>query len=789
MDLTTILIGLTSTILGGAIVVLFQVWIEHTKETPHESLKAIQQRSSRSNLPNRDYIEFVGRQQSLKTAMRVLAQDHRIGVITIDGVGGIGKTTLALEIAHRCREKKKFEAIIWVSAKREVLTPKGIISRQQSFSNFDDLLSIAARVLHHPELLQAPPEEKLPTLQYIFSQESILLILDNLEVIEDARIDEFLRELPIPSKAIVTTRHRINVAYDIRLTGMSLEESMILMNQECEKKAVRLSDQNLQRLYYRTGGIPLAMVWCIAQVSGKGRPLSVVLDTLGKPHDDVCQFCFQESFKLLAVSEQKVLFALSLFDEAVNREIIGVVANVNDNMLIRDESLAKLVQLSLVTQTSDSFNMLTLTKLYTRTILEQTPVVEQEVKEKWVRYYIGRENTLIPITVYFPVNVPGQVQTCIHTMVQRFNDLSSGIYVIPIFTGEYVQTSKMLRHALAQGPLPDVAVLGIELWLEMVTQGILLSLNETIMPNGKEYFKESGFEESFLLNTEYQGQTYGLPFSRSFPVIYYNRDILETAGIDGLSNPPLTWDDLIGYAKQTRQSLKTDTFFPVGLPIQDWFLSCFTRQASGRVIDDDNFAPAFDSREAVQALEFWDSLCKLKLAKSDLPWFQGPQEFVQGRCAILYHTSGSLTFLSTNAEFEVGVWKLPYYSTPAAEIGGTNFAVLANRPREQQRAAWQFIDWFTQPEQSAEWAISTGYLPVRHNSLHLPVYMSYVKSQPGSEVAISQRDRAYPRTSAPYFAQLEPLLLQSITETLQGRQPPKEALAKVQDSARKLSTL
>ena len=380
MQIITILVGLCSTILGGAIVVLFQIWLEHRKELSKEAAKAIKHRSFRSNLPNRDYIEFVGRQQALKTAMRVLGPGHRMGAMTVDGIGGIGKTTLALEVAHRCREKDMFDAIVWMSAKREVLTPTGIVPRQQAFSNFDDLFVIATRVLQYSELQNASAEERLNLLRHAFSQERILLVLDNLEVVEDERVNEFLRELPIPSKAIVTTRHRINVAYDIRLTGMSLDESMALMHHECEKKSVHLADQSLKRLYDKTGGIPLAMVWSVAQVSG-GKTLSAVLDGLGQPHEDVCQFCFQESFKLLEEHEKKMLFALSLFDEPATREGIGRVAGLEKSTLVRDDALTRLVQFSLATQYGDAFDMLTLARLYTRAILEQSPLMEQETND------------------------------------------------------------------------------------------------------------------------------------------------------------------------------------------------------------------------------------------------------------------------------------------------------------------------------------------------------------------------------------------------------------------------
>lgn len=792
MDPITILIGLASTILGGAIVVLFQVWIEHKKTVQLAGSNLPSSSSFRSNLPNRDYAKFIGRQNLLKNAMRLLDARHRIGLITIDGVGGIGKTTLALEAAHLCRERKMFDVIIWISAKSEVLTSKGIISRQRTFSNFDDLFVTTIGILDRPALLQTPDGERLSLLLQVFSQERILLVLDNFEVINDEQINEFLRELPTPSKGIVTTRRRINVAYEIRLSGMSLDESLFLMRQESEKRSLPLEVQDLKKLYNKTGGIPLAMVWSVSQISGKGRTIDAVLESLSQPQDDICQYCFQESFQLLSTDEREVLFALSLLDGPKEREAIGRLAGLEKNHLDRDEALTTLVELSLVSQDGDSFDMLSLTKLYTRSILEQSPMLEQRVKERWVIHALGDKNIFTPLTIYFSVHVPGGLQVHIRELVQKFNNLGTGIYAIPIFTGRYDQTRQLLRQALTKGPVPDIAVVGIEMWLEMASEGLLLPLDNTFLSKGQEDLIERGFDKSFLSNTMYKGKTYAIPLNRSLPTIYYNKKILSRSGIDDLRNPPLKWADLIDYAKtihQTKAHFNTNSFFPIGLPInENWFFSSFTRQAGGWSINDIDFAPRFSSPECIEALNFWVSLCRDGLAKPDELWSQVVQDFIRGQSAILYYTSGGFPFLTKNTEFEVGIWPLPYLAQPAVEIGGANFVILANIPDAQKRAAWQFINWFTQPEQNAEWAIATGYLPIHHQDSQAPRYKEYIKSQPSIEIITSQRDHAYPHTSAPYYANLLPHLFDAIGESVRGNRTPKDSLAQLQEAAMQLAS-
>src|SRR6266508_4310873 len=83
----------------------------------------------RHNLPPRDYESFVGRQKELSEVRRLLGPRSRAFVVTIDGIGGIGKSALVLESAYgfvdqyaTLPEDERFEAIIWVSAKRTYLT-------------------------------------------------------------------------------------------------------------------------------------------------------------------------------------------------------------------------------------------------------------------------------------------------------------------------------------------------------------------------------------------------------------------------------------------------------------------------------------------------------------------------------------------------------------------------------------------------------------------------------------------------------------------------------------------
>src|SRR5581483_2368081 len=85
------------------------------------------------NLPSRDCTNLIGRQAEVMRLLTFLAPQHAAPLITVDGIGGVGKTALVLDVAYSCWKVSSgeevaprvpsFDAIIFVSAKQQFLTP------------------------------------------------------------------------------------------------------------------------------------------------------------------------------------------------------------------------------------------------------------------------------------------------------------------------------------------------------------------------------------------------------------------------------------------------------------------------------------------------------------------------------------------------------------------------------------------------------------------------------------------------------------------------------------------
>lgn len=295
------------------------------------------------NLPRRG--EFVGREATKARVHEALRS--RSYLVSIEGIGGIGKTSLALEVAYECLQPgegtARFDGVIWASA------------RDRS-PNLDDVLDAVARTLDCPGIAQKPLEEKREGVVRLLRSGAYLLLVDNFETIADAAVGEFLQDLPEPSKALVTTRERkLERAWTIPLKGLEEAEALALIRAEGRRIGMpgleRAEDAVLLPLYTATGGAPLALKWAVGQIKQPGQSLKTVLAALHEAQGNLFDHMFARSWGMLTPEAQRVLMALSLFDVSASWEATEAVSEVQHFAL--DEALRQLVQMSLVDVTDE----------------------------------------------------------------------------------------------------------------------------------------------------------------------------------------------------------------------------------------------------------------------------------------------------------------------------------------------------------------------------------------------------------------------------------------------------
>ncbi len=103
-----------------------------------------------------------------------------------------------------------------------------------------------------------------------------------------------------------------------------------------------------------------------------------------------------------------------------------------------------------------------------------------------------------------------------------------------------------------------------------------------------------------------------------------------------------------------------------------------------------------------------------------LLWANMPNDFVNGKAAMIWHSSGSLTNILKQAKFNVGVSYTVGEKGFGAPTGGGNMYIMKGIPADHQAAAWKFIQFMTSADIQADWSINTGYVASRQSAYQHP---------------------------------------------------------------------
>ncbi|MFC5648677.1 ABC transporter substrate-binding protein [Paenibacillus solisilvae] len=402
-------------------------------------------------------------------------------------------------------------------------------------------------------------------------------------------------------------------------------------------------------------------------------------------------------------------------------------------------------------------------------------------------------NNAAPVQIEFWHAMGGELGDVLQQQIDKFNQSQTDVVVKPVFQESYDVTGQKLQAAIVGGSVPDIVQLNTRVWPAFANNGALLPLDDYIKNDPD--FNFADMKKGLMVNTALNGKQYTLPYNRSTPILYYNKDIMKEIGLNP-EDPVKTWDDLQAAAKKAMivKNGKIERF-GFAASMSGWYDYSMIWSNGGDVLGPDMKTVLLDKPEAARGLQLWVDM--VNKDKTMMPPVGGTStagasagqtlstSFNNGQVAFFISSTADLASLSSSVKFPLGATFLPKFNEYATPTGGANLAILANAPKEKQDAAWKFIKFMTSTEQTIFFSQKSGYLPVRDSAVTSQEMQSYYTANPLFTVALKQLDYAKEVPSLEQTKRIETEMNKAMEKAVTTNIPAEQAMKEAADNIRK----
>ena len=386
----------------------------------------------------------------------------------------------------------------------------------------------------------------------------------------------------------------------------------------------------------------------------------------------------------------------------------------------------------------------------------------------------------------------GQLGEILEGITEDFNASQDEYRVNPSYRGNYTETMTGAIAAFRAGEQPHILqVFEVGTGTMMNAAGAVYPVYQLMEDHGRAFDNDAFLPAVVGYYTDTEGNMLSFPFNSSTPIMYYNRDVFEEAGLDP-EQPPQTWQEMEAFSAQIQASGAARCGFTSSWP--SWvMLENFSAMHNlplgtlengfGGIETELNFNNEHVARH-------WDNL---KAWQEDgLYRWGGPGSgddalpmFYASDCAMFFGSSASRADIAANADFEVGFGMLPYYddidgAPQNSIIGGATLWAMQGHDDEEYEAVAAFFDYLSQPEVQADWHQRTGYLPITQAAWDLSEEQGYYDENPGADTSIKQMTLNEPIENSMglrfgNFVQIRDIISEGMEAVMSGRKDGQQA--------------
>ncbi len=335
----------------------------------------------------------------------------------------------------------------------------------------------------------------------------------------------------------------------------------------------------------------------------------------------------------------------------------------------------------------------------------------------------------------------GDLGEVVDTLVARFNESQTSIQVTATYQGSYDDTYNALLAAFESGTEPNI-IQNFDLAAQtMIDTGRLIEAHrlmeadqydaDTFIPAVRDYYSDA------------QGMV-AMAFNSSTPIVYYNAEMFEAAGIEA---PSLAWtfSEFIDVCDQLQAS---GVEFCVTFGTVGWYFEQILANSGGLYFNNDNGRTArateavFNEGQGVEVFTFLTGLIKDGYAPNlGNTWTETDSTFLTGQAAMIFDSTAGARGFQDTAEFPVSTTYIPHSDSSERNgviIGGAALWLIDTGDGDQNEAAWQFMKFMAEADQQITWHTGTGYFPVRIDLQENDTLIAFWDENPNFRTAINQ---------------------------------------------------
>ena len=386
----------------------------------------------------------------------------------------------------------------------------------------------------------------------------------------------------------------------------------------------------------------------------------------------------------------------------------------------------------------------------------------------------------------------GNLGEAVNAQVEGFNKSQTEYKVVPVYKGSYTETLTAAIAAFRAKQAPHIVqVFEVGTANMMAAKGAVYPVYQ-LMADAKEPFDPKAFiGPVYGYYSTPDGKLLSMPFNSSTPVLYWNKELMQKAGLDP-NTPPKTWPELGEMAKKAVAAGAKCGFTPqwqTWTMIENygaWHNLPYATKDNG--FGGTDIELKFNDPARVKFIQMLANWTK------DKTFVYGGREgkstalFTGGDCVFHVASSGSAAGIdkALGGTSKYGIAMMPYSPDVVAKpqnsiIGGATLWVLQGRPAAEYKGVAKFMSYLASTPVQAKWHQETGYVPITMAAAEATEKEGFYKKFPGREVGVQELTLNPPTANSKglrigNFVQIRDIVDGELENVWSGKKDAKTAL-------------